>query len=226
MIIPLLSLFIGSYLLGAIPFGLLVAKSKGVDIRATGSGNIGATNVGRVLGKKWGILVFVLDAAKGAAATIAASVLIHRGMLGDMWILTCGDFVWLGAGACAVLGHMYPIYTGFKGGKGVASSLGAIFGVYPYLSGSAALALLLWGLVVKSTGYVSLASILAAWSVPVWFVVIALIEKWPLAEHTALIGLCVVLSILITYRHRANLARIRSGTENKVGKAESRTKAP
>lgn len=214
MAVTLVSLFLGSYLLGGVPFGLLVARAKGIDIRKAGSGNIGATNVGRVLGRKWGLLVFVLDAAKGAAATVAASVVVHRSAEISVQV---GDYVWLGAGVCAVLGHIFPVYTGFKGGKGVATSLGAIFGVYPYLTWSAVLGLAIWGLVVKTSGYVSLASIVAAWSVPVSFVAISIAKGWRLSDHLPLIGLSIVLSIFILMRHRANLERIRAGTENKVG---------
>ena len=214
----LIILFVGSYLLGGVPFGLLVAKIKGVDIRKAGSGNIGATNVGRVLGRKWGLLVFALDAAKGAAATSAASVLIHRSA--DISTQS-GDYVWLGAGVCAVLGHIFPVYTGFKGGKGVATSLGAIFGVYPYLTWSAVLGLALWAFVVKVSGYVSLASIVAAWSVPASFVAISFIKGWRVSDHFPLLGLSIILSIFILMRHRANLDRIRAGTENKVGRRDS-----
>ena len=214
-------LMLGSYLLGGIPFGLLIAKSKGVDIRSAGSGNIGATNVGRVLGKKWGLLVFALDAAKGAAATTAASVIIHQR---PAISVSQADYIWLGAGVCAVLGHIFPIYSGLKGGKGVATSLGAIFGVYPYLTWSALLGLGIWGLVVKASGYVSLASIVAAWSVPISFIVISIVAGWRLGEHILLIGLSIVLSTFILIRHRANLVRIRAGTENKVGQRDSTSK--
>jgi glycerol-3-phosphate acyltransferase PlsY len=226
MTTTLLFLFLGAYLLGGIPFGLLVAKAKGIDIRKAGSGNIGATNVGRVLGKKWGLLVFALDAAKGAAATSAASILIHRrdagATLADATLagatldMGWADYIWLGAGVCAVLGHIFPIYTGFKGGKGVATSLGAIFGVYPYLTWSAVLGLGIWGLVLKTTGYVSLGSIIAAWSVPISFTIICLAAGWRIGEHIPLLGLSIVLSIFILIRHRGNLVRIQAGTENKV----------
>jgi glycerol-3-phosphate acyltransferase PlsY len=236
MTITLLSLFLGAYLLGGIPFGLIVAKAKGVDIRKAGSGNIGATNVGRVLGRKWGLLVFALDAAKGAAATTAASVIIHRRDAGTTFTgatfsgttladatfsASAADYIWLGAGVCAVLGHMFPIFAGFKGGKGVATSLGAIFGVYPYLTWSALLGLAIWGLVVKTSGYVSLGSIVAAWSVPISFIIICRAAGWRIGEHIPLLGLSIVLSIFILIRHRANLARIRAGTENKVGRRDS-----
>src|SRR5215475_5384529 len=140
-----------SYLVGAIPFGYLVARGRGVDILKQGSGNIGATNVGRVLGRPFGVLVFALDFAKGAVPVVLA-----RNFAGDY-----ADSSWLevGAGLAAFLGHLFPVYLGFRGGKGVATGAGvvAVLVPLPFLA-----ALVAWILVLAGWRYVSLASVSAA----------------------------------------------------------------
>ncbi|MFQ5429834.1 MAG: glycerol-3-phosphate acyltransferase, partial [Phycisphaerae bacterium] len=115
-------LFLASYLLGAVPFGLIVSRLKGVDIRKHGSGNIGATNVGRVLGREWGALVLLLDATKGALTSVGASLLLTH--FPAPWLTAAAgrhDLIRLGTGLCCVIGNMAPIYLRFKGGKGVAT---------------------------------------------------------------------------------------------------------
>ncbi|GJQ26322.1 MAG: glycerol-3-phosphate acyltransferase [Phycisphaerae bacterium] len=212
-------LFLGAHLAGTIPFGLLVARLKGVDIRSVGSGNVGATNVGRVLGRKWGVLVLLLDAGKGAAATIAARLVMdHAGMVG----VTQRDLVWLGAGFACVLGNIAPFYLGFRGGKGVAASLGAIMGIYPYMTLPGLAVLFVFAVTALVSRYVSLASIVAACSLPLIFSAACLLAGWPLVEHWPLFSLGVLLATFITIRHRANLARIRAGTENRIGSRTDR----
>ncbi|QDV92258.1 Glycerol-3-phosphate acyltransferase [Phycisphaerae bacterium RAS2] len=212
-------LFFGAHLAGTIPFGLVVARLKGVDIRSVGSGNVGATNVGRVLGRKWGLLVLMLDAGKGAAATIAARFVMDRtGIEGT----TQRDLVWLGAGFACVLGNIAPFYLGFRGGKGVAASLGAIMGIYPYMTLPGLAVLVVFALTARISRYVSLASVAAACSLPVIFAAACLMAGWPLVEHWPLLSLGVLLAAFIIIRHRGNLARIRAGTENRIGSRTDR----
>lgn len=207
-------LMVGCYLLGGIPFGLIVAGAKGVDLRATGSGNVGATNVGRALGRKWGAIVLLLDASKGAACTVVAGLLSAR----DPGISqTTRDVVWLGAALACVIGSIVPIYLRFKGGKGVAASLGAVLGIYPYLTYSGLIVFVLWAIVVKATRYISLGSIVAAVSLPIVFALLCITQEWGISRHTPLLGLCLALAVMVLIRHRDNIRRLMAGTENKVG---------
>lgn len=187
-------LLVVGFLLGSIPFGLLVARAKGVDIRSVGSGNIGATNVYRELGPVPGTLVLVLDALKGALPAAVALSLItdHR----DLWSL--------GAGMAAILGHTFSPFLKFKGGKGVATGFGALIGSAPIVAG---LVLAVFIVVVAISQYISLGSIIAAWSIPVWGFVFG--------KPTGLIAAYVVIAILITVLHRANIGRLRAGTERR-----------
>jgi acyl phosphate:glycerol-3-phosphate acyltransferase len=197
----LLSLSAG-YLLGSIPFGLLVAQLKGIDIRQHGSGNIGATNVWRVCGWRHGLPVFVLDVLKGMAAVYASRWIAAR---------FGGDASWAGIAAAmaCILGHSFPVWLGFKGGKGVATSLGVFTGLMP-LPSLAALAV--WGVAFKATGYVSLASILAAVALPTFAAGAQYAGwgcGWPAVAFAAAAG------VLVIVRHRANIQRLRAGTENR-----------
>ena len=200
----LLSVLAG-YVLGSIPFGLLVARMKGVDIRKHGSGNIGATNVWRVCGWRFGLPVFVLDVVKGVA-----SVLVARWIAG----LLAVDPAWpaVGAATACVLGHSFPIWLGFKGGKGVATSLGALAGLMPLVSLAV---LLLWAIVFKASGYVSLASVVAAAALPLFAGGAEFVGRgygWPC------VGFAAVAALLVIVRHRANIQRLRAGTESRFGK--------
>src|SRR2546422_4887359 len=128
-----------AYLIGSIPFGLIVGHSKGVDPRKAGSGNIGATNVGRLLGGKFFALVFTLDLLKGLIPTAVAAVPLHGAFL------TRGDFVlWLLVGFATIVGHMFSVFLNFHGGKGVATSTGVLLGVFPYFTYPGLVAILTW----------------------------------------------------------------------------------
>lgn len=185
------------YLLGAIPFGLVIGKSRGVDIRNAGSGNIGATNVMRVVGKSWGILTLVLDALKGLVAALVLPIL--AGDAGPEWLpLACG--------CAAILGHSFPVYLKFKGGKGVATSAGVLLGVAPAAFGiGIAVFLILFGLF----RYVSLGSIGAAVAVPV--------ASYVLNGLTLVTQVLVVLAVVVIWRHKENIRRLMAGTENRIG---------
>lgn len=192
---------VASYLLGAVPGSFLIARARGVDIRTVGSGNVGATNVFRSVGKKWGILAFFLDALKGAAPALWLLPAI-RAMGGP-------DLApdWrLGFGALAVAGHNWPVFLGFKGGKGVATSAGMLLAVAPSAVG---IGLLVWILTFAASRYVSLASIGAALAVPA--------SAWALYAREGVIRPIVLtaLGLLTLWRHRANISRLRTGTEHR-----------
>jgi glycerol-3-phosphate acyltransferase PlsY len=186
------------YLIGAIPFGLIVGKLvKGIDIRQFGSGNIGATNVYRTLGIGPALLVFILDTAKGLAA-----VIICRTVAFSDWFVVLG-------GLLAVAGHTFSVFLRFSGGRGVATALGVIIGLTPAI---AAVALGLWTVIVIITRYISVASILAALSVPV------LMATWK-AIHVPkpYFVLACVAAFAIVLRHIPNIKRLAAGTEPRLG---------
>lgn len=200
----LLSALVG-YLLGSIPFGLLVARCKGIDIRQHGSGNIGATNVLRVVGKKWGILVFALDALKGWGAVVLAMGCFST--IGGPNTLDVGILGIVAALAC-ILGHNFPVWLGFKGGKGVATTAGVLVGLMPV---AALVAFAVWCVVFKVSRYVSLASIVAAVAIP--------IAVWCKAQRVdAIFCFSVLVAALGIWRHRSNIQRLRAGTENRFEK--------
>jgi len=195
-----------SYLIGAIPFGYLVARARGVDIFQHGSGNIGATNVGRVLGKRFGILVLLLDFAKGAAP-VALAPLLFRTTDSD-WP---ADTLPVAAGLAAFLGHLFPIYLRFRGGKGVATGAGVVAVLVP---GPALAAMLFWLVAVVATRYVSLASVLS-----VFALVGARLAFRPdpfAADHCLSTSFCLLAAALVILRHRGNLSRLLHGTENRL----------
>lgn len=198
---------VASYLVGAIPFGWLIARSRGVDIFHAGSGNIGATNVGRVLGRKFGLLVFALDFAKGAGPVALAGVLPAEAH--DA--LGLPDALRVGMGLCAFLGHLYPVYLGFRGGKGAATGCGTVFVLVP---GPTGLALLTWVAVVGASRTVSLGSIAAA----VMLCAARLLSvSDPFGrEHVVVTGFCLAGTALLLVKHRANVRRLARGTENRL----------
>lgn len=212
---------LAAYLIGSIPFGLLIARLRGVDIRQHGSGNIGATNVGRVLGKRLGITCFVLDVFKGLVPVLtygllagAAAQLKADSATGPGPALAA--LAWLAIPAAAVLGHVFPVWLGFRGGKGVATSLGVLLGVFPYLTLPAVVCFVVWGLVMAFFGWVGLASVVAALVLPP---LAAVFGWWLGAAPGALLVLSMVtglLAALVIWRHRSNLQRIWAGTEPKA----------
>lgn len=213
---------VGAYLCGSIPFGLLIGWCKGVDIRRAGSGNIGATNVGRVLGRPYGILVFLLDALKGwAPPTLAGHWLVPLTGGSTSAVLQPIDYlVWMAVAGAAVAGHVVPIWLRFKGGKGVATGWGAMLGIYPYFTVPGVLILLIWAIVTISTRYVSVGSIVASCAFPLIFIGVAwrhhetwgtVNQLWPLYVFAFSLG------ALVVHRHRGNLQRLLNGTESKIG---------
>jgi glycerol-3-phosphate acyltransferase PlsY len=201
-----LLIFILSYLIGSVPWGYLFARSKGVDIRQHGSGNIGTANVLRVMGKKWGYLVFLCDFFKGflsvkLGSLIAAYFLANVG-LGSV----------IAAVAC-VLGHDYPIWLGFKGGKGIATLAGTVLSLFaPLVFVSFGV---VWIAVFLIGRYTSLASISAAVSLPI---AVSLIVGKAEPDFPLLVGFSVLMAALAIWLHRANIGRLLNGTENRFGR--------
>ncbi|MCP5525287.1 MAG: glycerol-3-phosphate 1-O-acyltransferase PlsY [Verrucomicrobiales bacterium] len=191
-----------SYLLGSIPSGFLVARAKGVDLRTVGSGNIGATNAMRVLGKPLGIFVLLADAAKGALACALAPGLVARltgvGLPGSWPVIV--------AGVAAILGHNFTCWLRFKGGKGIATSAGVLLVLMPKALG---ICFVVWALVFGGSRIVSLASITAAFVLP--------FAVWLLGRERPVIVVAVALGALAIYRHRANIQRLLQGTEPRLG---------
>ena len=209
MLIFVVAVALGAYLIGSIPSGYLIGRAKGVDLRKVGSGNIGATNALRVLGKKWGYFVFAADFLKGwLAVRIGFAVASH--LPPDLAIY--GGIV---AGVFAMVGHIFPVWLDFKGGKGIATSGGIMIGLFPgwvFLCG-----LVVWVIFFYGTRYVSVASMAAAISLPVSSGILMLFGRcdWRLVVIAAL------MCALAVWRHKSNIERLFAGTEKKFEKKRS-----
>jgi glycerol-3-phosphate acyltransferase PlsY len=194
-----------AYLIGAIPVGFLVARILGGgDIRRAGSGNIGATNVLRTLGKLPALLTLAGDIGKGYLA-----VSLARALVPAPWGAAAGTVL-------AVVGNCWPVFLGFRGGKGVATGLGAFLGLQPWATVPAAL---VWGVVVASFRYVSLASVMACVCLPLGVALLGF--RWGLPDRWEAVGAAVLTAIIIIARHRANLARLAAGREPRLGERAS-----
>ncbi len=204
-------LIIGAYLLGSVSFGLIIAGSHGKDLRNIGSGNIGATNAGRILGKKWGIICLILDSLKGLVPMlIARSLISATPTAGELWC-------WLAVGCAAIIGHIFPVYLKFKGGKGVATSFGIALGLWPYFTVCALFALATWLIVVLTFRYVSLASILASVVFPlVLILAIILMPGWEFGILWPVVVTAFAIPVMVVMRHRENIKRLLAGTESKI----------
>lgn len=207
--ILVLLVLLAAYLLGAVPFGYTVAKWRGVDILAQGSGNIGATNVGRVLGRRFGILVFLLDFAKGAVPVAAAGMLAR--MHPDLRALHAEDWLPMLAGLAAFLGHMFPVYLRFRGGKGVATGAGVVAVLVP---APALASFITWIIFLAATRYVSLASLMAALALCHFRLIFSVDAFDP--EQLPVTAFCFVAAALVFLRHRSNIVRLLDGTESQV----------
>ncbi|QID33267.1 glycerol-3-phosphate 1-O-acyltransferase PlsY [Pampinifervens florentissimum] len=185
-------LVIFAYLYGSVLFGEHIARSKGVDIRSVGSGNVGATNVGRALGKRYAVLVFLLDFSKGLIPMLLAR--LYFGF--ESWT---AFFV----GLASLLGHMYPVFHNFKGGKGVATAFGTLTALSPLI---AVLSIAFWGLIFRWKGIVSVASLSAS----ALAVLLLLISGYPLKIFL----MALLMFFFILYRHKENIARLMEGKEH------------
>ena len=210
-------LIIGSYLLGSIPFGLLIAKAHGKDLRSIGSGNIGATNVSRALGRKWAYICFGLDVLKGLLpmlATLSLAIPLSTQSQTKRVVLL---WLWLAVGCAAILGHVFPIYLKFKGGKGVATSFGVALGLWPYYTICASLAVSVWAVVVLIWRYVSLASIAASVTFPVVLILAIIVSpSWDFVNLWPLLIAATAIPLMVIIRHRENIKRLLAGTESKI----------
>jgi glycerol-3-phosphate acyltransferase PlsY len=206
VVAPYLLTALLGYLLGSIPTGYLVGRAKGLDLRTVGSGNIGATNALRVLGKPAGIFVLLMDALKGAISTTVIPRVAWQWMSATPALPTAPTSLAIVGGLAAVLGHVFTLWLRFKGGKGVATSAGVLAGLIPFafvtVLATFLLVLALWRIV-------SLGSIAAAVMLPV--------ATWYWHREPALIGFAILLTALVVLRHRANIARLLKGTEPRLG---------
>jgi glycerol-3-phosphate acyltransferase PlsY len=193
---------VGGYFLGSPPTGYLVARVRGVDIRAVGSGNIGATNVVRVLGKPIGILVLLGDAGKGALACWLLPLLVEAVLGGREPVRR--ELIAMVAGVGAILGHNFTCWLRFKGGKGIATSAGVLLALIPAACG---VAFVLWVVVFLLSRYVSVASLAAAFTLP--------IVVWLTHAAPPFIVMAAVVGALAIYRHKANIQRLLAGTESR-----------
>ncbi|MDR4503390.1 MAG: glycerol-3-phosphate 1-O-acyltransferase PlsY [Candidatus Scalindua sp.] len=195
-----------SYLIGGIPFGYFIAITKGIDIRQHGSGNIGASNVGRILGRKYGIIIFILDLLKGFVSVSVIPIWVSKLQFptnsGDLLVILCG--------LCAILGHVFPVYLRFKGGKGVATSFGVFIWLVPV---SAIISFSIWIVIVLIFRYVSLGSMIASLAITGSIIVL---ENDPFGTGIYLTVLSAAVAMLIIMRHWVNIQRIISGTESKI----------
>lgn len=210
--LPYLITAVASYLLGSIPTGYLVARAKGVDIRAHGSGNIGATNVFRVLGKAAGIFVLTVDFLKGFLACWVVARWVGQAFPSAQGAQAL-EILRITAAIAAILGHNYTCWLRFKGGKGVATTAGVLAALFP---GTFGIALALWVAVFFLSKYVSLASIVAAASLP--------ISTWLFGESGLMIGVAFFMGALAIYKHKSNISRLLNGTENRFGKKKETSK--
>ena len=185
-----------SFFCGSIPFGVLIGKSRGVDVRAVGSGNIGTTNVWRALGPVAGGTVFALDVAKGVAGPLLGNWLVPDNEIG---IAVCG--------IAAVLGHTFSPFLGFKGGKGIATSLGALLGLMPIVG---VLIFAVWGAVLGLTRMISAASVAACIALPILAIAFHH-EQWPY------VVVALMMAVVAFVKHIPNLKRIRAGVEPRIG---------
>jgi len=231
-------LVLGAFLMGSIPFGFLIARAKGIDLRQHGSGNIGATNLGRALGRPYFFLCFFLDMSKGLTPSLVAGSVL--GTLGKMEIPATEAWIWLAIMFAAPLGHMFTPWLGFKGGKGVATGLGALIGVMPAMTIPAAGAAVVFIVVLALWKMVGPASSVAAATLPLWtwyaFRQFETLQERRIGSQTQFADLpasdlkamvpnhgfpflvaAIVLAALVIYKHRANLKRAMAGTEPKIG---------
>jgi glycerol-3-phosphate acyltransferase PlsY len=199
-----------SYVSGSIPAAYLAGKWSGVDLRAHGSGNLGATNVVRVLGAKVGLLVFAVDIAKGAVPVRWLPPITSATGSTQTWIAVA-------CGVAAILGHIRPVFLGFnKGGKGVATACGVFLALAPLQT---LLALVIFTVVLLSSGYVSLASLTAAVALPV---LLGASVGW----RSPLFLVAILTAVFVFWTHRANIQRLQSGTEYRFGKAANFGRRP
>ncbi len=211
----LLAIALLSYLVGSIPTSIIMSKIvKGIDIRQHGSGNAGGSNVFRVLGWKYGISVILLDALKGAIAVLLVARLYY-GSFPFPNATPFDDFtlVQIIAGLFAILGHIWTIFAGFKGGKGIATGLGILVSI---VTVDMLLGLVVFAIVVAVSKYISLGSLAAAFSVPIIMIVRENVFDVDISGYHTILPLTIFLAFLVMFTHKANIKRLLQGNENKI----------
>ena len=207
---PYLIIFFVSYLCGGIPFGLIIGKYNGIDVRSEGSGNIGATNILRICGKKWGYFCFVLDTLKGFIPVTISKNLPILDQINDQ------GYIQIIVITGVVMGHIWSPYIKFKGGKGVATSAGALLAVTPIAT---LISLFIWYIVFSISRYVSMASIIAAIVLPATAFLLNLFYRHSYTQATKpILFFLLILSVLVVLKHKENIKKLLNGTENKFSK--------
>ena len=211
-----------SYLVGSIPTSIIISKSlRGIDIRNHGSGNAGGTNVFRVLGWKWGIATILLDACKGAIAVIVvARFYLDRFPFPNATPFDDITLIQIICGVAAVIGHIWTVFAGFRGGKGIATALGVLITI---ITLDMIVALGVFVIVVTFSRYISLGSLMAAVSVPLILIVRENIFNIDIPGYHTILPFSIVLALLVIFTHRANVERLLSGTEKKISLAKKKS---
>ena len=200
-----ITMIIIAYLLGSIPSAVWIGKKYyGIDIREHGSKNAGTTNMLRVLGRRAALPVFILDFLKGFVAVTLIEILKYDAFISDMWLINLKII----AVFAAVLGHIFPIFAGFRGGKGVATLVGAITGIYPPV---VLLCFAVWAVILVMTHYVSLASMIAGCCFPIFT-----LASTKVNHSIPFVVFSFVTAVLLLYTHRKNIIRLKNGTESKI----------
>jgi len=216
-ILVCLTVAVVAYFLGSIPTGYLAGVAKGIDIRVAGSGNIGATNVFRILGITAGIIVLVVDGLKGWVAVAKVPEIVYKIYYGTSWDDQAAEMEYLRiiAGICVILGHNYTCWLKFKGGKGIATSAGVLAALIPV---TFIIGLSTWIVACLITRYVSVASIAAAAVLPfaTWG-----IRYFGVHYSHRMVIVAALMGALAIYKHKANIGRLMNGTENKLGKKKT-----
>jgi acyl phosphate:glycerol-3-phosphate acyltransferase len=202
-VLTILAVTAVGYFLGSLPAGYLAGRIAAVDVRTIGSGNVGATNVTRTLGKRFGYPVFLVDFGKGVGAVVVSQIIAKHNQLDADLIDLCAAI----AGVAAVIGHSFPVWLGFRGGKGVATTIGVLFGVQWF---AGLIVCVVWLLVFQILRYVSLASIAAAVALPLTMTAMYLLNQ---LNSPILLYFSFCLTAIVILRHRSNLSRLFKGTE-------------
>ena len=218
-----------AYVVGSIPFGYIIGKAKGIDIRERGSKNVGATNVGRVLGRRLGLICFILDVGKGAVPVVIAGLLNDLITQPITSIAPSQMWLWLAVPTASVIGHMFSVFLGFRGGKGVATGFGGMLAMWPLLTFPALGVMVIWYGVLRLTRYVSVASMTASLSLPLVYLIRVLPPDVMDVEFSRTLDrvwsasppliITTFLALLIVFQHRSNIARLRRGDEPKSDRA-------
>lgn len=215
---PLLLIGVVSYFIGSIPWGVIISKRFfGFDIREKGSGNMGSTNVFRILGWKWGVIVQILDILKGVTAVLFARWIGHDLVIPNSTSIEDITIISFSAGIIAILGHIFTVFAGFKGGKGINTALGMLLAIAPI---DLAIALGVFLLIIIMSGYVSLGSIIAGLAFPSSLFVRYNFFGVEIPGYNFMIYASALLAILIIYTHRTNIRRLLKGSENQFSKLQ------